>query len=173
MKRSFLFFVLGLIFFGNTSFFRAANSKSAFYIVIDKSDYELTVYDGEGWLVTYPIVFGNKDQGDKLVQGDRKTPEGTFTIINKKIHSKWCRYLALDFPTPVEVAKFNMRKQQGLIPANARQGGDIGIHGTWPHEDYAIDQFQNWTEGCISLKNEHVKQLYNLIPVGTKVTIKR
>jgi murein L,D-transpeptidase YafK len=173
MKRSILFLVLTLIFLGNTSFFRAVNSKSAFYIVIDKSDYELHVYDGEGWLVTYPIVFGNKDQGDKLVQGDRKTPEGTFTIINKKIHSKWCRYFALNFPTAGDVAKFNMRKQQGLIPVNARQGGDIGIHGTWPHEDYAVDQFQNWTEGCISLKNEHVKQLYNMIPVGTKVTIKR
>lgn len=173
MNRIFLILILGLILLGNTSFYGAIYSKSAYYIVIDKSHYELSVYDAEGWLITYPIVLGNKDQGDKLVQGDRKTPEGTFTIVNKRVHNKWCRYMGLDFPTPADIQKFNLRKQQGLIPAHATQGAGIGIHGTWPHEDYAIDQYQNWTEGCISLKNEHIKQLYAMIPVGTRVTIKR
>lgn len=173
MKRLLFILILGVIFFANTSFYKAVYSKSAYYIVIDKSDYELNVYDAEGWLVTFPIVLGNKDQGDKMVQGDRKTPEGTFTIINKKIHNKWCRYMGLDFPTAADIAKFNLRKQQGLIPPFAKLGGDIGIHGTWPHEDYAIDQYQNWTEGCISLKNEHIKQLFAMIPVGTRVTIQK
>jgi len=173
MKRTALMFLLAVIFLTNTSFYEAIYSKSAYYIVIDKSDYELNVYDAEGWLITFPVVFGNKDQGDKLVQGDRKTPEGTFTIISKRVHNKWCRYMGLDFPTEADVQKFNMRKSQGLIPQYARQGGDIGIHGTWPHEEYAIDQYQNWTEGCISLKNEHVKQLFSMVPVGTRVTIKR
>lgn len=173
MRRLILILSLGLVFFLNTSFYRAVYSKSAFYIVIDKSDYELSVYDAEGWLITFPIVFGNKDQGDKMMQGDRKTPEGTFTIISKRVHNKWSRYIGLDYPTPADVEKFNMRKQRGLIPAYAQIGGDIGLHGTWPHEGYAVDQYQNWTEGCISLKNEHIAQLYSLIPVGTRVTIKK
>ncbi len=173
MKRILLFLTLGLIFFANTSFYGAIYSKSNFYIIIDKSDYELNVYDAEGWLITFPIVLGNKDQGDKLVEGDRKTPEGTFTIVSKRIHNKWCRYMGLDFPTAADIQKFNMRKQHGLIPANATLGSGIGIHGTWPHEEYAIDQYQNWTNGCISLKNEHIKQLYDMIPVGTRVTIKQ
>nr|MBA2760808.1 L,D-transpeptidase [Segetibacter sp.] len=118
-------------------------------------------------------VLGNDDQGDKLFEGDRRTPEGTFTIIDKKVHNKWCRYMGLDFPTASDIQKFNIRKQQRVIPPNARIGGGIGIHGTWPHEDYAVDQYQNWTMGCISLKNEHVKQLFNMMPVGTRVTIKR
>lgn len=160
-----------IILVANTSFFGATYSKTAFYVVIDKSDYELRVYDAEGWLITYPVVFGNNDLKDKLVQGDRKTPEGNFTIINKRIHNKWCRYFGLDYPTKQSVEVFNTRKLTGIIPAEAKIGGDIGIHGTWPHEDYAIDQYQNWTLGCISLKNEHVTQLYNLLPVGTKVTI--
>lgn len=172
MKYSRLSIILAVILISNTSFYEAIYSKSAYYIVVDKSDYELNVYDAQGWLVAYPIVLGNKDQGDKMMQGDRKTPEGTFTILSKRVHNKWCRYMALDFPTPADVAKFNMRKQRGLLPPYAKQGGDIGIHGTWPHEDYAVDQYQNWTEGCISLKNEHIKELYNLIPVGTKVTIR-
>src|SRR5215207_5916698 len=122
MNRITTFFSLALVFFVLTSFY-TANSKSSYYIVIDKSDYELKVYDAEGWLSTYPIVFGSDDQGDKLVQGDRKTPEGTFTIINKKFHSKWDRYMALDYPTKESIAKFNARKAQGIIPPNAKIGG--------------------------------------------------
>src|SRR4051794_12227804 len=119
MKRTLNLILLGVVFVGISSFY-SSNSKGAYYIVVDKSDYELSVYDGEGWLITYPIVLGNKDQGDKMVQGDRKTPEGTFTIISKRIHEKWDRYMALDYPNAESVAKFNQRKAQGIIPANAQ-----------------------------------------------------
>lgn len=172
MIRFRLLSILIIVFVANVSFF-TANSKTAYYIVIDKSDYELNVYDAQGWLVAYPVVFGNKDQGDKLVQGDRKTPEGSFTIASKRIHNKWCRYMGLDYPTPADTYKFKMRKQQGIIPVYAKQGGGIGIHGTWPREENAVDEYQNWTEGCISMKNEHVKQLYNMVTIGTKVVIRR
>ena len=80
--------------------------------------------------------------------------------------------MGIDYPTAADVQKFNYRKQMGQIPASAKIGGDIGIHGTWPHEEFAVDRYQNWTLGCISLKNEHVKQLFNMVPVGTRVTIK-
>ena len=172
MNRPVTLILLSFLFILNTSF-NKYSSKGTYYLVVDKSDYELHVYDAEGWLITYPVVFGSKDQGDKLYQGDRRTPEGTFSIILKKYHQKWDRYMALNYPTPVDVAKFNQRKAQGIIPRAAKIGGDIGIHGTWPHEDYAIDQFQNWTLGCISLKNEHVEQLYSMITVGTRITIQR
>ncbi len=172
MNRNRTLLTLILIFIIHTSFYNS-NSKGSYYVVIDKSDYELNVYDAEGWLSTYPIVFGNDDQGDKLVQGDRKTPEGTFTVISKRYHNKWNRYMGLDYPTKESYDKFNQRKAQGMIPRNGKIGGDIGIHGTWPHEDYAIDQYQNWTLGCVSLKNEHVEQLYQLLPVGTRIVIKR
>ena len=34
-------------------------------IFIDKSEYELSVYDDDGWYATYPVVFGSKDLSDK------------------------------------------------------------------------------------------------------------
>lgn len=173
MKIVRLLFILTVLFVANTSFNNDAYTKSSVYVVIDKSDYELKVYDAQGWLITYPIVLGSDDQGDKMVQGDRRTPEGTFTVVVKKPQHKWCKYMGLDFPTAADIEKFNQRKAQGLIPAYARLGGDIGIHGTWPHEEYAIDQYQNWTQGCISMKNEHMKQLFAMIPVGTRVTIQK
>ena len=142
-------------------------------IVIDKSDYELSVYDSKGWYATYPVVFGNNSLDDKKVAGDKNTPEGTFHIINKKPHDKWDRYMGLDYPTADSWDRFRQRKQRGEIPANAGIGGGIGIHGTWPHEDFVIDRYQNWTLGCVSMKCSDVEELYNFTPVGTKVTIRK
>jgi murein L,D-transpeptidase YafK len=142
-------------------------------IVVDKSDYELHVYDAKGWYATYPVVFGNKSLDDKRMEGDRKTPEGTFHIAAKKYHNKWSRFLALDYPTRQDLAKFEERKRRGEIPASASPGGGIGIHGTWPHEDFVVDRYNNWTNGCISLKREDVEELYNYVPVGTSITIRK
>jgi lipoprotein-anchoring transpeptidase ErfK/SrfK len=143
------------------------------YLVIDKSDYELNVYDDKGWFATYPVVFGNSSLADKKMEGDRCTPEGSFHIISKKLHDKWDRFMALDYPTKESYEKFKQRKQNGEIPTDARIGGAIGIHGTWPHDDYIIDRFKNWTMGCISMKNKDVEDLYSYMPVGTRVTIRK
>ena len=151
----------------------AAGPVGSISIIIDKSDYELSVFDEKGWYATYPVVFGNNTLSDKKMEGDKNTPEGSFRIISKRVHEKWCRFMAIDYPTPESREKFNTRKQRGEIPANARIGGAIGIHGTWPHEDFVVDRYKNWTEGCISMKNEDVKEIYNFTRTGAKVTIKK
>jgi len=143
------------------------------YIIIDKSDYELSLYDEQGWYATYPVVFGNSSLSDKKMEGDKNTPEGTFHIASKRVHDKWHRFMALDYPTKESWEKFNQRKSKGEIPASAKIGGSIGIHGTWPHEDFQIDRYKNWTMGCISMKNEDVEDLYKYVPIGTKIIIRR
>ena len=143
------------------------------YILITKSDYELKLYDKDGWYATYPVVFGNKSLDDKMVEGDRKTPEGIYHIASKRPHEKWDKMMLIDFPTQADIEKFNERKMKGLIPKNAKIGGGIAIHGTWPHDDMAVDLYQNWTNGCIALKNEDVDELYDMVTIGTKVTIEK
>ncbi|MGZ8537283.1 MAG: L,D-transpeptidase family protein [Flavisolibacter sp.] len=145
--------------------------KSPVRIVVDKSSYELYVYDAEGWYATYPVVFGNNTLDDKKMEGDKNTPEGTFKIVNKRLHEKWDRYMGLDYPTKESLAKFNERKKRGEVPKHASPGGGIGIHGTWPKDDYFIDKYKNWTNGCISLKNDDIEDLYSYIPIGTPITI--
>lgn len=142
-------------------------------IVIDKSDYELHVYDAQGWFATYPVVFGNNPLLDKKMEGDRCTPEGTFKIVAKRPHQKWCRFIALDYPTRESIERFNQRKARGEVPSNATPGGGIGIHGVWPRDDFMIDRYNNWTNGCIALKNHDVMDLYSYIQPGTPVTIKK
>lgn len=147
------------------------NSSPHYYIVVDKSDFELKVYDEEGWYATYPVVFGSKDLGDKMREGDKKTPNGSFKIILKKIHPKWGPELLLDYPTEENQQLFNERKAKGLIPKNAKIGNGIAIHATRPEEEWTVDNFYNWTDGCVSVKYSEMKDLYSFIEVGTKVTI--
>lgn len=146
--------------------------NGAITIMIDKSNYELTVFDADGWYATYPVVFGNKSQQDKMMEGDRLTPEGHFKITSKRPHEKWGKIMLIDYPNKESWTKFNQRKQQGVIPKTARIGGGIGIHGTWPRDEMAVDNYQNWTQGCISMKLDHIYEIYDFCPVGTKVTIK-
>jgi len=142
-------------------------------IVVVKSDYELKVYDKDGWYATYPVVFGSKSLDDKMMEGDRKTPEGVYHIASKRPHEKWDKMMVIDFPTAADLEKFKERKAKGLIPKSAKIGNGIAIHGTWPHDDIAVDLYQNWTNGCIALKNEDVDELFDMAAIGTQVTIKR
>ncbi len=173
------FSLLAVIVVVNTSFKKTKKinlltaTPYSYSVIISKTRYELKIVDSSGdWIVTYPVVFGSKDLGDKLMEGDRRTPEGIFHIQNKRKHQKWNRFMQIDYPTADSYRKFNQRKASGLIPASARIGGAIGIHGTWPHEDFAIDLYQNWTEGCISTKNGYIEEIFDLLPVGTRVEIR-
>lgn len=149
------------------------STENPYYIIVDKSDYELKVYDDEGWYATYPVVFGSKDLRDKYREGDKRTPDGQFKVVLKKIHPKWGHELLLDYPNPESVRRFNERKQNGLVPKNARIGNGIAIHATRPGEEWTVDNYYNWTDGCVSVKYTEMKDLFSYIPVGTPVTIQQ
>jgi murein L,D-transpeptidase YafK len=146
-------------------------TENTYSIVVSKKSYELKVYDEEGWYATYPIVFGSKDLGDKMRAGDRRTPTGDFKVLLKKTNKKWGLELLLDYPTPESYRRFKERKAKGLIPKNAKIGDGIAIHSTRKDEEWTIDNFYNWTDGCISVKYSEMQDLYDYIPEGTPIKI--
>lgn len=166
-----LIFLAPLLSFAPRGNHTAKPGENPYYIIVDKSDYELKVYDEEGWLATFPVVFGSKDLSDKLREGDKRTPNGSFRVILKKIHDKWGPELLLDYPNDDSYKKFKERKAAGQIPPSARIGGGIAIHATRPEEEWTVDHFYNWTDGCVSVKYTEMKELYEIIPLGTPVTI--
>ncbi len=143
-------------------------------IKVVKSKFRLSVMYKGKVLTMYKSVFGPNHLLQKQQEGDRRTPEGTFTIMDVKKHDKWDIFMLLDYPNQESYANFEKCKMNREIPENARIGGLVGIHGIWPNGDNVIDLKHNWTDGCVALKNKDVEELARIVKPGyTKITITR
>jgi murein L,D-transpeptidase YafK len=140
-------------------------------VLIVKSKYELSVWSDTIELKIFPVVFGGNPVDDKLREGDRCTPEGEFKIRSKYPHKSWSKFIWLDYPNAVSWEKHNDAVKKGIIPGDSKIGGEVGIHGVPKNCDFAIDQRQNWTWGCISLKNKDVGELYEVVNSNTIIKI--
>jgi murein L,D-transpeptidase YafK len=148
-------------------------SDISFDILIDKSDYKLTIYSNDSILKEYPVVFGSNYLEDKLRQGDKRTPEGVFKMEAKYPHDKWEKFIWINYPTADSWMKHNKAKKDGLIPADSKIGGEIGIHGVPNNMNYLIDLKYNWTLGCISMKNADINEIFPYITRKSKIEIQK
>jgi lipoprotein-anchoring transpeptidase ErfK/SrfK len=114
----------------------------------------------------YEAEVGANGLGEKARQGDRATPEGRYKIEKKKDRgqSTYHRALLLDYPNKDDRKRFEAAKKRGEIPRRAGIGGLIEIHG-------GGGRGQNWTDGCVALKNSDMDELFARVRVGTRVTI--
>lgn len=129
----------------------------------DKSDYLLSVLHDKLIIKQYPVVLGRNPVDDKAYEGDHCTPEGTFKVQQKYEHEKWSRFIWFDYPNEISVQKHQEAKEAGLVPADRGSGGQAGIHGVLPHNDFLIRYRINWTAGSVSLKNRDVEDFYPLV----------
>ena len=148
------------------------------HIVIKKKARELELFDGENSIKTYPIALGFAPVGDKEREGDGKTPEGEFYVHFKNGRSKFYLSIGISYPN-AEAAKRGLAakiitqaehdaiieaiKNKKTPPQKTRLGGEIFIHGGGSATD--------WTQGCAALGNADIKELFEAIPIGTKVKI--
>lgn len=147
-------------------------------IVVEKGARRLTLYSNGERVRVFAVALGFEPSGDKVKQGDGRTPEGEFYVCMKNDKSKFYLSLGLSYPN-AEDAERGLR--DGLItsaqhkqivnavergakpPWNTALGGEIFIHGGGTASD--------WTWGCVALANEHVKELFDAVPLGTHVRI--
>jgi len=148
-------------------------NRDSLLVVVNKSKFDLEVYYRKKIIRCYKAVFGPKPMENKRMEGDRCTPEGWFTILSKNPRSKYNKFLLLNYPNDSSYARFNRLKQRGELPASARIGGDVGIHGIWKGGDDMIEMGVSWTDGCIALRNKDVDDLYALVDTGCRVYIRK
>jgi murein L,D-transpeptidase YafK len=148
-------------------------NNSSINILIDKSDYKLSIYSSDTLVKEYDVVFGGDPVGDKHKEGDKRTPEGVFGMRDKYPHRNWSKFIWIDYPNEVSWRKFNKRKADGIIKNGETIGGEVGIHGVPEGMDHMIDDKRNWTLGCISMKNKDVNEIYPYITKRTKITIQK
>jgi len=120
-----------------------------FNLAVDKSQNVLMFKTGDEILGVYSVATGK----------DNITPVGEFTIANKLENPTWFKSGAIVAPESPENALgtrwmgFNLK--------------GYGIHGTIEPESIG----RQATAGCIRMRNEDVEQLYEIIPLGTKVVV--
>ncbi|MFP4026707.1 MAG: L,D-transpeptidase family protein [Candidatus Brocadiia bacterium] len=123
-------------------------------ILVDKSDYRLTLFIDGVFIKQYPVGLGKND----------RTPTAEFTIDDMLVEPDW-------YPPGGGVIEYGEKghligeRWLGLCDKPGAAG--LGIHGT--NEPESIGKM--CSNGCIRMLNKDVKELYDLVKVGTKVKI--
>jgi murein L,D-transpeptidase YafK len=148
------------------------------WVSVDKSDHQLQLWSGEVLLKTYPVALG-EPAGDKERQGDRRTPNGELRVVTRNARSQFHLFLGLSYPNAEDAQR---GLESGLInkaqateiraadragrqpPWGTPLGGAVGIHGGGTGSD--------WTLGCVALSNEHIEELWGVMPIGTRVVVR-
>ncbi len=115
----------------------------------------------------YHIALGKSPKGTKVMQGDRKTPEGNYTLDFKKADSSYYKAIHISYPSKADMEK---AKKLGVNP-----GGAIMLHGQpngWGWLSFIRQRF-NWTSGCIAVSNGDMDEIWRLVKPGTPIEIRK
>ena len=134
-------------------------------VLVDKSERKMWLIHNKQRYREYNIALGDNPIGHKQQEGDERTPEGNYTLDYRNPQSRYHLSLHISYPNAADKAR---AKSNGVSP-----GGDIFIHGLPNGMTWASGYFNNidWTDGCIAVSNEEVKEIWKLVKNGTPIEI--
>ena len=141
------------------------------YLHIQKAQRKLNIYSSGRLIKTYSVVFGANQTGPKVAQGDLRTPEGEYRVLAVDDHPEWSKFIWLSYPNTQDWHRHLLSKIRGEMNWFVPIGGEIGIHGVPYGADNWITTKNDWTLGCISLRNQDVIELSRYVRPGTRVLI--
>ncbi|MGJ7515974.1 L,D-transpeptidase family protein [Pseudomonas baetica] len=135
-------------------------------VLVLKSAHQLQLINDGKPLKTYRISLGRNPRGQKLMEGDRRTPEGFYWIDWRKVSDKFNLAMHISYP--------NISDSVRARRENVDPGGMIMIHGTPDTEDNpeALFHTLDWTDGCVAMRNVDMREIWNLVPDGTMIEIR-
>ena len=133
-------------------------------ILVEKAARRLTAFSGGVAVKTYRVALGSSPVGDKVRQGDGRTPEGLFHINRRNDASAYHLSLGLDYPQPADILA---AKAGGYDP-----GGDIFLHGQPNALPGGLTLPYDWTAGCIALSDTEIEEIWRAAAIGTPVEIR-
>jgi murein L,D-transpeptidase YafK len=128
-------------------------------IEVQKSARQMFLMHHGTVLQGYQIGLGFAPVGHKTTEGDGRTPEGRYHIDRRNPDSEYYLSIGISYPNEEDRAQ---ARERGVSP-----GGDIFIHGT-PRE---FRRQQDWTVGCITVKNREMRDVYAMVRDGTVIDI--
>jgi murein L,D-transpeptidase YafK len=139
-----------------------SRAKGITAIVVSKLEKRMVIYKKGLAVAEFDVGLGFNGLSDKLHSGDDATPEGRYQITKKNSSSHFYKALLINYPNEEDKRRFAAAKQKREIPYWVGIGGLVEIHGGG--ED-------SLTRGCISVDDKVMDELFDLVLVGTPVTI--
>lgn len=135
------------------------------HVIVNKSHHQMLLMKGDQVIKTYWIALSDRPYGDKEYEGDKRTPEGTYTLDYVKENSTYYRAFHISYPNSEDIAH---ARSLGKKP-----GGMIMIHGQPKNDSEYHDSVQrsDWTNGCIAILNPEIDEFISLVDPGTPITI--
>jgi len=140
----------------------APNKKAPMIVVVDKEKHITHVLQtSDGKLVDVCHV------PDATGKKTTPTPEGRMKVIDKRWDPIWKPPVSID-PAQKQVESFTKNPHNPLgVAWLGLSEGCIGLHGTCSPNSIG----KNASHGCVRHRNEDIKKLFGLVPVGTPVYI--
>jgi murein L,D-transpeptidase YafK len=142
----------------STSKFKTYDGPEVTRVIVNKGNRAMFLMHEDEVLKHYKVDLGFAPTGDKLQEGDGRTPEGEYIIDRRNPNSSFYLSIGINYPNERDIAE---AKAAGVDP-----GGDIFIHGETT-KPFGPD----WTAGCISVTNEEIEDVYAMVNDGTPVSI--
>ncbi|WP_221271716.1 L,D-transpeptidase family protein [Tunturibacter empetritectus] len=139
-------------------------SAMADKVVVLKTERKLLLMKGSEVLKTYTLSLGGNPVGPKIMEGDRRTPEGNYVLDRHNAHSQYHRSIHISYPNADDIA----RAKRFGVPT----GGELYIHGLPNDFKGPSGQLGDWTEGCIAVTNAEIDEIWRVVPDGTPIEIK-
>lgn len=130
-----------------------------YVLVTQKNQLEIAVYekvDNDYKLLSKNSVIVGENKGDKYTEGDKKTPEGAYELVQKKV--------GLDsFYGPFALVT--------SYPNIFDQSLDKKGSGIWIHGMPLYSGRENFTKGCIALNNNELENLEKSIDLNKSILL--
>ena len=136
-------------------------------IIVEKGKRKMYLLSGVDVIRTYSVSLGFNPIGAKEFEGDGKTPEGRYIINDRNPNSGYYLNLGISYPDENDIKKAEAEGKSA--------GGDIKIHGMKNGFGFIgkLHRFKDWTHGCIAVTNREMKELFDNVPLGTEIVIKK
>ena len=158
--------LIGLLIWANYPIERLPDTAKADRIVVEKKDRKMIVYQNETILRSYKISLGRNPIGAKEKEGDEKTPEGIYSIIEHFEPSAFHKSLRISYPNKNDIQRAEKEGDSvgsAIMIHGMRNGlGLIGRMHLW----------LDWTAGCIAVTNQEIEELWRVVPDGIEIEIK-
>lgn len=146
---------------GCSSKFKSYNGPKVTSVVVNKGERHMYLLHNDQVLKQYRFDLGFAPSGDKKIEGDGRTPEGTYIIDRRNPNSSYHLSIGISYPNARDIAE---ARALGKKP-----GGEIFIHG---QPNLTRAKGPDWTAGCIAVKNREIEQIYAMVDNGTVITLR-